>query len=198
MLGILREEDEHSLDLDEKTRPIKQWLHRFAQDRKEAIRVEVTQLLATGFIRKVTHPEWLANSVLAKNKNGEWTMCVNYTDLNKHSLRTPFLFRASTRLLTPRPSASSSLFLTATPGITRSPSRSRIKRRLSSSPPWVHCYNTMMFGLKNTSATYQKAMQRCLQVQIERIAEAYVDDVVVKTRSVDHFTTILAETFENL
>jgi hypothetical protein len=56
----------------------------------------------------------------------------------------------------------------------------------------------MMFGLKNTSATYQKAMQRCLQVQIERIAEAYVDDVVVKTRSVDHFTTILAETIENL
>jgi hypothetical protein len=71
MLGILREETRQSLDLDEKARPIKQWLCRFAQDRKEAIRVEVTQLLAAKFIREVTHPEWLANPVLVKKKNGE-------------------------------------------------------------------------------------------------------------------------------
>jgi hypothetical protein len=58
MPGVLREEAEHSLDLNEKARPIKQQLHRFTQDRKEAIRVEVTQLLAAGFIREVTHPEW--------------------------------------------------------------------------------------------------------------------------------------------
>jgi hypothetical protein len=36
--------------------------------------------------------------------------------------------------LTPRPGVFSSLFLTATPGITRSPSRSRIKRRFRSLP----------------------------------------------------------------
>jgi hypothetical protein len=51
MPGVPREEVEHSLDLKKKGRPVKQWLRRFAQDRKEAIRVEVTRLLATGFIR---------------------------------------------------------------------------------------------------------------------------------------------------
>ena len=50
MPGLQTEEAEHSLDLNEKARPVKQRLHRFAQDRKEAIRVEVTQLLAAGFI----------------------------------------------------------------------------------------------------------------------------------------------------
>ena len=62
----------------------------FTQDRKEAIRVEVTRLLAAGFIREVTHPEWLANPILVKKKNGEWRMCVDYTDLNKHCPKDPF------------------------------------------------------------------------------------------------------------
>ena len=80
MPGAPREEAEHSLDLNEKAQPIKQRLRRCAQDRKEAIRVEVTRLLAAGFIREVTHPEWLANQLIVKKKNGEWRMCVDYTD----------------------------------------------------------------------------------------------------------------------
>ena len=32
----------------------------------------------------------------------------------------------------------------------------------------------MTFGLKNAGATYQKAIQRCLQGQIGRNAEAFV------------------------
>ena len=71
MPGVPREEAEHSLDLDKKAKPVKQWLRHFAQDRKEAIRVEVTRLLAADFIREVAHPDWLANPVLIKKKNGE-------------------------------------------------------------------------------------------------------------------------------
>jgi hypothetical protein len=56
----------------------------------------------------------------------------------------------------------------------------------------------MMFGLKNAGATYPKAIQRCLQGQIGCNTEAYVDDVVVKTKSCDLFIADLAKTFENL
>ena len=90
MLGVPREEAEHSLDLDTKARPIKQRLRCFVQDRKEAIRVEVTWLLAAGFIREVAQPDWLANPVLVKKENGEWRMSVDYTDLKKHCPKDPF------------------------------------------------------------------------------------------------------------
>jgi hypothetical protein len=50
-------------------------------------------------------------------------------------------------------------------------------------PFGVYCYKTMSFGLKNVSATYQRAIQTCLGVQIGDNAEAYVDDVVVKTKN---------------
>jgi hypothetical protein len=41
-------------------------------------------------------------------------------------------------------------------------------------------------------------MQRCLHTQLGCNAEAYVDDVVVKTREDDGLISDLAETFDNL
>jgi hypothetical protein len=42
---------------------------------------------------------------------------------------------------------------------------------------------TMSFGLKNTGATYHRAIQECLKKEIQAdLVKAYVDDVVVKTK----------------
>jgi hypothetical protein len=56
----------------------------------------------------------------------------------------------------------------------------------------------MSFGLKNVGATYQRAIQTCLSEQIGDNAEAYVDDVVVKTKNPDMLVEDLRQTFENL
>src|SRR5437016_12658933 len=92
MPGVQREVIEHSLNVKEGAKPVKQRLCRFTQDRKEAIRDELTKLTAANFIKEVYHPNWLANPVLVKKKNGKWRMCVDYTDLNKacpqRSIRT--------------------------------------------------------------------------------------------------------------
>src|SRR5512142_1758865 len=90
MPGIPREVIEHSLHIKEDAKPIKQRLRRFAQDRKDAIKEELTKLLADGFIKEVLHPDWLANPVLVQKKTGQWRMCVDYTDLNKSCLKDPF------------------------------------------------------------------------------------------------------------
>jgi hypothetical protein len=41
----------------------------------------------------------------------------------------------------------------------------------------------MSFGLKNAGATYQRAIQMCFADQLHQNVEAYVDDVVIKTRN---------------
>ena len=56
----------------------------------------------------------------------------------------------------------------------------------------------MSFGLKNARATYQSAIQMCLYQQIGRNVEAYIDDVVVKSKTADNLITDLKETFANL
>jgi hypothetical protein len=56
----------------------------------------------------------------------------------------------------------------------------------------------MSFGLKNAGATYQRAIQLCLANQLHRNVEAYMDDVVIKTRSHDEFIPDLEEIFNSL
>jgi hypothetical protein len=60
------------------------------------------------------------------------------------------------------------------------------------------CYTAMSFRLKSAGATYQWGIQRCLHSQIGHNIEAYVDDVVVKTREEKGLISDLAETFNNL
>jgi hypothetical protein len=82
---------EHKLKLYPQARLIRQKLRRFTSDKREAIRAELARLVATGFIREVLHPEWLANPILVLKKNKvDWRMCVDYTDLNKHYPKDPF------------------------------------------------------------------------------------------------------------
>jgi hypothetical protein len=46
------------------SKPIKQWLRRFDEEKSTSIEEEVGKLLAAMFIREIHHPEWLSNPVL--------------------------------------------------------------------------------------------------------------------------------------
>jgi hypothetical protein len=65
-------------------------------------------------------------------------------------------------------------------------------------PFGVYYYTTMSFGLKNAGATYQWAIQACLNKQIGENIEAYVDDVVVKTKDPSILIVDLQQTFDSL
>jgi hypothetical protein len=57
---------------------------------------------------------------------------------------------------------------------------------------WV----VMTFGLKNASATYQRAMNYIFHKLIGRIVEIYIDDVVVKSKGYRDHLADLWETLE--
>jgi hypothetical protein len=56
----------------------------------------------------------------------------------------------------------------------------------------------MPFGLKSAGATYQRGIQWCMHSQIGCNAEAYVDNVVIKTQENEGLISDLAESFDNL
>ena len=64
MPGILGEVAEHALKIGPGSKPVKQRLCRFDEEKHRAISEEIARLLVTGFIKEVYHPEWLANPVL--------------------------------------------------------------------------------------------------------------------------------------
>ena len=83
MPGISREVTKHALKIRPSSKPMKQRLRRFDEDKHRAIDEEIVKLLAAGFIKEVYHPEWLANPILVQKKSAKWRMCVDYTGLNQ-------------------------------------------------------------------------------------------------------------------
>ena len=62
----------------------------------------------------------------------------------------------------------------------------------------MFCYVTMSFGLKNDGATYQRCMTKCFGDLIGQTVEAYVDDIVVKSKRTDQLMADLEQTFRKL
>jgi hypothetical protein len=62
----------------------------------------------------------------------------------------------------------------------------------------IFCYTKMTFRLKNGGATYQECIHIILEPQIGRNVEAYIDDVVVKSKKHRDLLDDLKDTFDNL
>ena len=55
----------------------------------------------------------------------------------------------------------------------------------------------MPFGLKNDGAMFMRMIHKCVLTQISWNVEAYMDDIMVKSRKSSDLLTDLAETFDN-
>ncbi|XP_024006567.1 uncharacterized protein LOC112083074 [Eutrema salsugineum] len=83
MSGISIDVTCHELNVDPTFKPIKQKRRKLGPERAKAVNDEVERLLKVGSIAEVKYPDWLANPVVVKKKNGKWRVCVDFTDLNK-------------------------------------------------------------------------------------------------------------------
>ena len=79
------------LNVNPEVIPRKQPPRCSSKEYAEAVRVEVNKLKQAKAIKEIFYPEWLANTVVVKKKNGKWCVCVDFTDLNKVCLKDPFL-----------------------------------------------------------------------------------------------------------
>jgi hypothetical protein len=156
--------------------------------------------MAARFVREILHPDWLANPVLVQKKNtAEWRMCVDYTDLNRHCPKDPFRLPRINHIVDSTAGSALLSFLDCYSGYHQIALREEDQSKTSFITPFdAYYYKTMSFELKNVGATYQRAIQICLGKQIGENTEAYVDDVVVKTKDPTTLIQDLKQTFENL
>jgi hypothetical protein len=156
MPGIPREVAEHALEIQAGSKPVKQHLRRFDKERRKVIGEEIHKLLKAGFINEVHHPEWLANPVLVKKKNGKWRMCVDYTSLNKACPKVPFPLPRIDQIVDSTAGCETLSFLDAYSGYHQI--KMKESDQLATSLITIfgmYCYATMPFGLQNIGATYQ-------------------------------------------
>ncbi|XP_024006114.1 uncharacterized protein LOC112082819 [Eutrema salsugineum] len=71
MPGIDLQITSHELNVNLTFKPVKQKRRKLGPDRAKAVNDEVDRLLKVGSIREVKYPDWLANPVVIKKKNGK-------------------------------------------------------------------------------------------------------------------------------
>ena len=183
MPGIPREVAEHSLEIRAGSKPVKQRLRRFDEEKRKIIGEEVQKLLTAGFIKEVHHPDWLANPVLVKKKNGKMRMCVVYTSLNKACPKVPFPLPRIDQIVDSTAGCETLSFLDAYSGYHQIKMKESDQLATAFITPFgMYCYVTMPFGLRNAGATYQRCMLHVFGEHIGSTVEAYVDDIVVKSK----------------
>ena len=82
----------HHLNVNPSIAPRKQPPRRSFKDHYEVVKDEVTKLKQAGAIKEVFYPEWLANTVVVKKKNGKWWVYIKFIELNKAYPKDPFPF----------------------------------------------------------------------------------------------------------
>jgi hypothetical protein len=126
-------------------------------------------------------------------------MCVDYTDLNKHCPKDPFGLPRIDQVIDSTAGCDLLCFLDCYSVYHQIAIKEEIQEKTAFITPFgAYCYTTMSFGLKNADATYQQAIQACFKRQLNKNIEAYVDDMVVKTRNSSTLIDDLEETFASL
>jgi len=183
MLCIPREVTEHSLEIRAGSKPMKQRLRRFDEEKRKINGEEVHKLLTVGFIKEVHHPEWLANPMLVKKKNGKMRLCVDYTSLNKACLKVPFPLLRIDQIVDSTTGCETLSLLDAYSGYHQIKMKESVQLATSFITPFgMYCYVTMPFGLRNARATYQRCMLHVFGEHVGSTVEAYIDDIIIKSK----------------
>ncbi|RVX02377.1 Uncharacterized protein K02A2.6 [Vitis vinifera] len=201
MKGIHPSIASHRLNVFLTAKPVRQKIRCFHPDRQKVIRNEIDKLMEAGFIREVAYPDWLANVVVVRQKEGKWWVCVDYTHLNNACPKDSFpLPRIDQIGGIPTVGPRNALFLGCLLRISPDSQCLRLTRKNSihNAIYDLYCYKVMPFGLKNAGATYQRLMTKIFKPLIGHTVEVYIDDIVVKSKTREEHVLHLQEVFHLL
>ncbi|RDY11746.1 hypothetical protein CR513_03533, partial [Mucuna pruriens] len=148
---------------------------------------EMAKLKEVEFIKEVDYTTWLSNIVLVKKSNKKWRMCIDYTDLNKACPKDSYPLLSVDRLVD---GASGFKVLSLLDAYF---SYNQIKIYSFDEEKTVFMTNGPNYCYQGT--TYQRLMDKVFANQLGRNLKVYIDDMVVKSISLEQHIQDLVEIF---
>ena len=137
--------------------------------------------------------------VVVPKKGGKWRVCVDYTDLNEACPKDSFPLLRIDQIVDATAEHAIMSFLDAFSGYHQIPMHQpNVEKTTFITPHELHCYNVMLFGLKNSGVTYQRMVTKTFQPLIGKFMEVYIDDMLVKSKERPDHTRHLQEVFDLL
>ena len=156
-------------------------------------------MIAADFIEPCDYPEWLANIVMVKKANGQWRMCVDFTNLNRACPKDCYPLPRIDQLVDSTSGHALLSFMDAFLGYQQISLLKEDRNKTTFiTDGGVYTYKAMPLGLRNAGTTYQKLVDKVFADQNGRNIEVYVDYSIVKSKTDREHLADLEETFNTL
>jgi hypothetical protein len=162
----------------------------------------VERLLDARFIRPCRYAEWIFNIVPVEKKNtGKIQVCIDFRNSNKATPKDEYPMHIADMLINNASGYRVISFLDGNVSYNQifmaAEDMSKTSFRCPSFIGLFECV-VMTFGLNIADATYQRAMNLIIHDLLGIILEIYIDDVVVKSDSMDSHLTNLRLALERI
>ncbi|GJR21898.1 reverse transcriptase domain-containing protein [Tanacetum coccineum] len=179
--------------------PVAQKRRIIGSKKSKVMTREVEEWIKAGIVRPVRYPTWISNPVLVKKVDGTWRMCIHFKNVNSACPKDYYPLPEINLKIEAVMRFPFKCFLDAYKGYHQIQMAKEDKEKTAFyTDQGTYCYNKMPFVLKNTRATYQRLVDSAFQAQLGRNLEAYVDDMVIKSKTKQEMIMDIAETFNNL
>jgi hypothetical protein len=162
----------------------------------------VEQLLDAEFIRPCRYPEWVSNIVPMENKNtSKIRVCIDFCNLNKATPKDEYPMPMADMLINNDSGHRVISFLDGNAGYNQIlMAEEDMSKTVFRCPGFIGLFEwvVMTFGLKNAGATYQRAMNLIFHDLLRIILEIYIDNVIVKSDSMDNHLADLCLALERM
>lgn len=166
------------------------------EDKAKAAVKAVEDLIEAMFVREIKYTTWLSNVVLVKKSNGEWRMCVYYTNFNRAYPKDVFPVPSVNKLVDNASGFRLFSFLDVYSGYNQIGMYPPDQEKMNfMTEKGSYYYRVVPFGLKNAGATYQRLMNKVFHAQIGRVVEVYLNEMIVKSKADTDHLVDLSEKF---
>ncbi|KAI8480272.1 hypothetical protein Bbelb_419750 [Branchiostoma belcheri] len=175
--------------------PIKQRPHRTPLHRQAEIHRQVDAMLADDVIEPSQSP-WASPVVLARKKDGSFRFCVDYRKLNQATVKDAHPLPRTDVVLDALAGSAFFTTLDLTSGywqVNIDPD-DREKTAFTTGRG-LYQFKVMPFGLTNAPSTFQRLMELLLAGLDWQTCLAYLDDIIVFSRTFQEHLTTLEEVF---
>jgi hypothetical protein len=150
----------------------------------------VGRLLNAGLIQPCQYAEWVYNIIPAEKENtGEIWVCIDFCNLNKATPKDEYPMPIADMLINNASGHQVISFLDGNAGYNQIfMAKEDMPKMVFRCPGFISLFEwvVMTFDLKNVGATYERAMNLIFHDLLGIILETYIDDVIVKSDSMDN------------